>query len=339
MRTAPDLTRTAVLTGATSGIGPWIGRTAVLTGATSGIGPWIGRTAVLTGATSGIGPWIGRTAVLTGATSGIGRWIALGLAQAGLNLVIIARDPARAQATTAWIQAEIPAATIDTVIADLASIAQTTEAARQIAAAHPEIALLVNNAGLFRARRAITEEGRDRVLAVNHLAPAILMRELTPALIAAALIDGSPSRIVTVGSSTSDRARLNPNDLELTRGWTMVRAYGRSKLATMIQTFETARRLAPNSVVANVVHPGAVATSLVRTPGLIGLAWRLMRPFLRTEQQGADTPLHVALDTSFATTTGAYVKDRRPVPPNPTALDPALAARIWTLTEALTKPS
>lgn len=289
-------------------------------------------------------PDLTRTAVLTGATSGIGRWIALGLAQAGLHLVIIARDPVRAQATIAWIQAQIPTATIEPVIADLASLAQTTRAARQIAAGHAEIALLVNNAGLFRARRAITEEGRDLVLAVNHLAPAILMRELTPALIAAALIDGSPSRIVTIGSSTSDRARLNPNDLELTRGWTMVRAYGRSKLAIMIQTFETARRLAPNgvtaphAVVANVVHPGAVATGLVRTPGLIGLAWRLMRPFLRTEQQGADTPLHVALDPDFATITGAYVKDRRPVAPNPGALDRALAARIWTLTERLTTP-
>ena len=65
----------------------------------------------------------------------------------------------------------------------------------------------------------------------------------------------------------------------------------------MMSTFETARLLAGTGVTANVVHPGTVATSLIRSGGPIGLAWRLMRPFLSTEEQGADTPLHVALST------------------------------------------
>ena len=212
--------------------------------------------------------------------------------------------------------------------ADLSLLAETTAAARQIVASHPRLALLVNNAGVFRARRQNTPEGHEMVAAVNLLSPFVLIRELTPALQA-----GAPSRIVTIGSSTSDRAGIDPANLELRRGWTLLRAYGQSKLGVMMVTFEAARRLAGTGVVANVVHPGAVATSLVRTPGIIGLAWRMMAPFLRTEQQGAETPLHVALDAS--TPTGAYFKDRRPVAPNRRALDQALVRQVWDATARL----
>ena len=270
------------------------------------------------------------TSVVTGASSGIGRWIALGLAQAGHHLVLIVRDADRGEAVRRFIERAAPGAATELVIVDLASLAQTAAAARGIAARHPRLALLVNNAGVFRARRERTGEGRDLVLAVNHLAPFLLMREL-----AAALQAGGPSRIVTIGSSTADRARIDPGDLELDRRWTMTGAYGRSKLAVMMATFEIADRLAGSGTVANVVHPGAVATNLVRTPGIIGLSWRLMAPFLRAEPQGADTPLHVALSPLLADVTGAYFKDREPARPNPRATDPALRRRIWDETERL----
>ena len=89
-----------------------------------------------------------------------------------------------------------------------------------------------------------------------------------------------------------------------------------------------------SSVVAHVVHPGTGATNLVRESGAIGIAWRLMAPLLRTAEQGADTPLHVALAPDWATVTGAYVKDRVVVRPNPRALDPVLAARVEAMTQA-----
>lgn len=275
-----------------------------------------------------------RTAVVTGATSGIGRWIALGLARAGFRLVLPVRTEARGQGARAWIAAQHPDAEIDLITADFASLASTRAAAETIGARYPAISLLVNNAGVFRARRERTAEGHDLVLTVNHLAPHLLMRELRPALLA-----GTPSRIVTVGSSTSDRARIDPAYLELGRRWTMVGAYSSSKLAIMMSTFENARMLTGTGVTANVVHPGTVATSLIRSGGPIGLAWSVMRPFLRTEEQGADTPLHVALDPTLARTTGRYFKDRVPVPPNKRALDPMLLRDLWTATERLTSPT
>ena len=113
----------------------------------------------------------------------------------------------------------------------------------------------------------------------------------------------------------------------------MVRAYGQSKLALTMATIGWAERLAGTGIAANVVHPGTVATGLVRTPGVIGLAWRIMAPFVLTAEQGADSPLHVALAEPVDAVSGVYVKQRRVVPPNPSALKPALREQVWQATE------
>ncbi len=271
-----------------------------------------------------------QVSVVTGATGGIGRWIALGLARAGHHVVLVCRDAGRGAAAAAWIAQHAPACSTEIRLADLASLRAARRVGGEIAAAHPRVGLLVNNAGMFASRRQVTAEGHEAVLAVNHLAPFVLTDALEDALRA-----GAPARIVNVGSSTSDRAMIDPDDLELARHWGMVRAYSGSKLAMMMATFARAGRLRGSGVVANVVHPGAVASGLVRAGGPIGAAWRLMAPFLRSEEQGADTPLHVALAPDWAVTTGAYVKDRAAVRPNRRALDAALLQRVEAATRAL----
>jgi retinol dehydrogenase 12 len=271
-----------------------------------------------------------QVAVVTGATGGIGRWIALGLARAGHHVVMIVRDATRGDAAAAWIEERVPDSSIEVKLADLSLLAAAQRAGQEIAATHPRVTLLINNAGIFTARRQVTAEGHERVLAVNHLAPYVLTHELEAALRA-----GAPSRVINVGSSTSDRASIDPGNLELVRGWGMVRAYSQSKLAIMMSTFALAERLRGSGVVAHVVHPGAVATGLIRESGPIGIAWRLMAPFMRTEEQGADTPLDVALAPEWANMSGAYVKDRAPVRPNRRALDPVLVGKVDAATRKL----
>ena len=269
-------------------------------------------------------------AVVTGATGGIGRWIARGLARAGHHTILIGRDRTRGEATQAWIAEQVPHANTELMIADLSLLAATGALGEAIAAQHEKIAVLVNNAGIFDATRIVTDEGHERVLATNLLSPFVLTRALLPALTA-----GARSRIVTVGSSTSDRARIDPDRLVLGPRWTMVQAYGQSKLAAMMMTFAFAKRLAGTGVTANVVHPGLVASGLVRTGGAIGFVWRCMAPFALLEEQGADTPLAAALAPEFANVSGIYLKKRRAAPPNPQALDPVLVERVWAATERL----
>lgn len=271
-----------------------------------------------------------KVAVVTGATSGIGRWIALGLAQAGLHTVLVVRDAGRGAATRKWIAEQAPGAATEVIEADLSLLAQARAAAERIAAKHPRLAVLVNNAGLFSERRRVTAEGHELVLAVNHLAPFVLTHALIDAL-----RNGAPARIVNVGSAASDDARINLDDLEGVRRWSRLPAYGQSKLALMMATFAWAERLKGTGITANVVHPGVVATNIAKVPGLVGIAWRLMMPFMLSAERGADTPLHVALAPELEGVSGRYFKRRKEMRPNPLARDPGLVARLWADTERL----
>lgn len=270
-------------------------------------------------------------AVVTGATGGIGRWIALGMARAGHHVILIGRDQARGVATQTWIDQRVPRANTELLIADLALLSETRNVGKRVAARYSRISVLINNAGVFDSRPIATAEGHDRVLATNLLCPFVLTQVLLPLLVA-----GAPSRIINIGSSTSDRAQIDPDNLVLGRRWTMQRAYSQSKLAMMMTTFGLANRLKGTGVIANVVHPGFVASGLVRTGGLIGLVWRGLALTALTEEQGADTPLHAALAPELGSVSGIYLKDRHAVPPNRRALDPDLVERVWQATERLT---
>jgi len=275
----------------------------------------------------------GAPAVLTGATSGIGRWIALGLADAGRPLLLLGRDAARLAALADWVGLRVAGAQVETVAADLSCLAEVRAAAGLIRTRTARLGLLVNNAGLLSPHRVLTGEGIERTLAVNHLAPFVLTRSLLPALAAT-----PGARIINVGSSTSDRARIDPDDLQLARGWRMTRAYARSKLALLMASRVLAAETGNTGPAVLVAHPGTVATSLVREPASARIAWRLMAPFLLSERQGADTPLHAALAPTLPGPSGSYLKKRRPVAPNPLALDPALCRRVVAATERLARP-
>ncbi|WP_158747520.1 SDR family NAD(P)-dependent oxidoreductase [Acidisphaera sp. L21] len=272
--------------------------------------------------------------VVTGATGGLGRWIGLGLARAGHTVILVGRSRPAGEAAMQWIAQQVPTARLELLIADLSLIAATRQAAMLIDARFPEIDLLVNNVGTFCTTREVTEEGHERVLATNHLSAFVMTRALVPALRAAAKTAGS-ARIVNIGSSASDRAGIEPDDLEGKRRWGMVRSYSQSKLAMMMTSFGWAARLEGTGVVSNVVHPGAVATKLVRASGAVGLAWRAMSPFLLSEEQGADSPLHACLAPEFATLNGVYVKHRRPVRANRRTENKTLTDRVWNATETL----
>jgi NAD(P)-dependent dehydrogenase (short-subunit alcohol dehydrogenase family) len=273
-----------------------------------------------------------KTAFVTGATSGIGIWTVLGLVRAGVRVIAAGRDPGRARALQDFVARRAGGARVEVVLGDLSRLGEVLRLAEQVRATAPRLDLLVNNAGLLAKRRIVTEEGNELILAVNHLAPFLLMRELQDAL-------PQGGRIVNVGSAASDRATIRLDDLQCARGWTTMRAYGQAKLALMLCSFALARRLEPRGVAVNVVHPGVVGTRIGDLGGAFGFAWSLLKPFLLSEEEGAATTLHVALSAEAEGVSGRFWKKGRPTAPNALALDARLAERVWAETERIAERS
>ena len=249
----------------------------------------------------------GKTCVLTGATSGIGRETAVALAGLGARLALVCRDRGRGEDAVAEIAARTGNRDVVLHLADLSSQRDVRRVAAEILAAHPQIHVLVNNAGVVNLRRTLTEDGLETVFATNHLAYFHLTLLLLDRLRASA-----PARIVNVASDAHRWGRLDLDDLGNARRYRAMQVYGQSKLANILFTYELARRLAGSGVTCNCLHPGAVGTRLGHNNGTDRAAcWpALLVPFFRTPAQGAETSIWLASSPEVEGVSGAVL--RRP---------------------------
>src|SRR5271167_729693 len=265
-----------------------------------------------------------RTAVVTGASSGIGLYTAVGLARAGMRVVMAGRDRARTEAACRFVTERSGSGRVVTALADFSSLVQVRRLADEILAGNSRLDVLVNNAGLMSPKYRFSFDGFELTFAVNHLAPFLLTNLLLGRLKASA-----PARIVTVASEAHRGHRLNLNQLAQPHDWGTLRAYGRSKLCNILFTRELAARLDGSGVVANCLHPGVVATAIGERGGLTELVWRLMKPFLTTPEKGAETSLFLATVADPTPFHGGYVIGKSLARPDPAALDRGLAQRLW----------
>jgi len=262
--------------------------------------------------------------VVTGASSGIGAAAAVELAEGGATVVPVARDSERLAKVAARVGGE-------SLSADFASLEQVRRLARELLERHPRIDVLVNNAGLVMDRRVLTEDGYEMTFAVNHLAPFLLTNLLLDRLRVSA-----PARVVTTSSGAHGGGRLDFDDLQGERSWSMMRAYGTSKLANILFTRGLAMRVDAGEVTANCLHPGVVNTKLGRGAGrLAGLAWTLGRPFFRSPRRGASTIVYLATSEEGGEVTGGYYENSRPVGTSAAAADLDLADRLWRESERM----
>jgi len=269
--------------------------------------------------------------VITGATSGIGKAAAAALAQQGAEIIVVGRDPARAEATAAAIQAGgAPPPKVE--IADLARLDQVRALAGRLNQTLDRIDVLINNAGLVLNERRLTPDGYEYVFAVNHLAPFLLTNLLRPKLTASA-----PARVITVSSDAHTAARLDLDDPNLEHGWSSWRSYSNSKLANILFTRELAGRLDGTGVTANCLHPGVVRTGFGRDARpLMRVGITIARPFMLSPERGADTIVYLASSPDVAAKTGGYYVKREPREPSAAARDDGLARGLWETSERLT---
>jgi NAD(P)-dependent dehydrogenase (short-subunit alcohol dehydrogenase family) len=195
----------------------------------------------------------GRVAVVTGANTGLGFETAKVLLERGATVVLACRNLGKARDAIARLGGGVA------VELDLSSLDSVRRAAAEIGAAHPRLDLLINNAGLMSPARQETADGFELQFGTNHLGHFVLT-----GLLLDRMRDVPGSRVVTVSSIAHRQASIHFDDLQFTRGYRWGRAYGQSKLANLMFTYELQRRLAGTSTIAVAAHPGNAQTELIR---------------------------------------------------------------------------
>jgi retinol dehydrogenase 12 len=276
----------------------------------------------------------GKTVLVTGANQGIGKATAIALAQQGADVVILSRNPEKGRAALDDVQAASRGGKAELLVADFASLADVRRAAAEFRAKHKRLDVLVNNAGLIVPERHLTIDGLEETFAVNHLAPFLLTTELLDLLKASA-----PARIVNVSSEAHRGAKMHWEDLQFANTrYKSFRAYGQSKLANVLFTYELARRLQGTGVTANALHPGVVASGFGQTyPGYLSFLVKVARPFLLTNEEGARTSVHVASSPEVEGVSGKYFAKCRPVRSNAVSYDEASQRKLWSLSLEMVK--
>ncbi len=271
------------------------------------------------------GPMSGRTVLVTGATSGIGRATALGLATMGAHLAITGRDRGRTENAARELSAA-GGRNVEMFVADLSSQVQVRRLASEVLESLPRIHVLINNAGGYWSSRHITADGLERTFALNHLAPFLLTN-----LLLERLERSAPARVVTVASNAHATGRIDFDDLQGERSYSGGRAYGQSKLANVLFTYQLARRMRGSAVTANALHPGVVRTSFgAEDPAHIQrLLIPLLRPVMKSPAQGAATSIHLASAPELEQLSGRYFANRRPTRSSTRSNDQAVAVRLW----------
>ncbi len=248
----------------------------------------------------------GRTVVVTGATSGLGRAAASQLAELGARVILVGRNPDKAEATRREIIDTTGNENVAVALADLSFLADVRKLAQRLLEEEPRIHVLVNNAGVLLNQRTTTAEGIEATLATNLLAPYLLTQLLLPRLRKSA-----PSRIINVSSGGMYAAGLALDDLQYEKTtYDGSRAYARTKRALVTLTELWAEQLKDTGVVVHAMHPGwadthGVASSLPRFH-------TITRRLLRTADQGADTITWLAASTEAAKVSGVFWLDREP---------------------------
>jgi NAD(P)-dependent dehydrogenase (short-subunit alcohol dehydrogenase family) len=273
----------------------------------------------------------GRHIAITGCTSGIGQASAIELGRRGARLTLFCRNHEKGkQVAKAIIQAGGQAPRI--ILIDMSSLDSVRRAAAEFLAAEPSLDVLLNNAGVVNKTRRVSADGYEEMLAVNHFAPFLLTGLLLPAL-----RKGDKPRIVNVASGAYLFVReMGFDDIQAPNGYrTFWKQYGRSKLANILFTRSLAQRLKGEGITVNCLHPGAVSTGLgLQDSDLINrIVPVLMKPFIRSPEQGAETSIYLCCSDEVAGTTGQYFYNSKPKGLKHWAKDDAAAARLWSYTE------
>ena len=275
----------------------------------------------------------GKVCVVSGSTSGVGLEAVKQLARGNAHIVMLCRNPAKAQAVRDQLLAQSNVQ-VEIITADFSDLDDVRKAADVLLKDYPRIDVLINSAGLYCTTRTTTQAGFETVFCVNHLAPFLLTH-----LLLERLKQSAPARIIQVNSEGHRFGGLDLDDLNWERRHYMgLQGYGASKVAQLLTTWEFADRLKGTGVTINAMHPGDVKTNIGNNNGplyrwfLHNFTWHTLKdPVISGEAL-----YYLAAAPEMANVSGRFFHLTIDEKPTVQALDRLQSRRVWDLSMQLT---
>jgi WW domain-containing oxidoreductase len=266
---------------------------------------------------------------VTGANTGIGFEAARALSSAGARVIFACRNEEAGLNAVDRVRTQHPNAIAEFERLDLASLASVREFADRFA--DQPIDVLVCNAGVVNSEYAEVENGFEHTVGVSHLGHFLLTQLLLPSLLV-----GDGGRVVMVSSESHRQPKtLNFEKLPLSREtFSIMESYGQAKLCNLLFSNELHRRYFDQKLSAVALHPGnLVTTDIGRGSFWMRLGMRLASPFTKSPNQGAATTVLCAVHPDASEVSGRYFSHCREARASREAEDPAVAERLWKLSE------
>jgi NAD(P)-dependent dehydrogenase (short-subunit alcohol dehydrogenase family) len=245
---------------------------------------------------------------------------------------MVGRDRARTEAAVADVITRSGNPDVSYLLCDFSSQASIRRLAEDFKAAHDRLHVLINNAGGVHNSRWLTEDGIEATFAINHLGYFLLTN-----LLLDLLMNSAPARVVSTASSGHYNGTMDFDDLGFERGYWIMRAYYRSKLANVLFANELARRLEGTGVTSNSLHPGTIATNIWSGAPMWArpVIQPLARLFFTSAEKGGAVITRLAADPELEGVTGRYFSEGHESKPAALARDEALAKRLWDVSAEL----
>lgn len=271
-----------------------------------------------------------KTAIVTGANSGMGMATVRALSDMGAKVIMLCRSEKRGTEALEKLSSE-KYRDLELILCDLGNYDSIRAFANIVRRGYDNIDILVNNAGFISLDRQETGEGLERQFGINHIGHFLLTMSLLDLM-------GEGGRIVNIASGAHKAGKIHFDDINLTKGFNVIKAYSQSKLANVLFTRELARRVKDRGITVNCCHPGAVATNIGidRDTGFGKTVTRLLKPFFQTPEQGARTAIFLASDDSVSDVTGEYFYKCRIAKSSKRSKDMELAKKLFEFSEELT---
>ncbi len=270
-----------------------------------------------------------KLAIVTGANSGMGMATVEALSDEGAKVIMLCRSEKRGKEALQKLS-EKKDRQLELMLCDLGDYDSIRSFVSRVKEKYKKIDVLVNNAGFISLDRQETKEGLERQFGINHIGHFLLTTELID-------IMDKGSRIVNVASGAHKTGKIHFDDINLTKGYNVIKGYSQSKLANVLFTRELARRLKDKGITVNCCHPGAVATNIGidRETGFGKTITGLLKPFFQTPAEGARTAIFLATDDSVKDITGEYFYRCKIAHSSRRSKDMNLAKKLYEFSEQL----